>query len=53
MPRPTSKTSTYGIYSSHGMKHPLGHVFVIYADKAIWDETDGKFITPETLIRAI
>lgn len=33
-------------------KHPLGHSITIYSDNAVYDNTDSKFITPETLIRA-
>lgn len=29
----------------------VGHVISVYADNAIFDETAGAFITPETLTR--
>jgi len=33
-------------------KHPLGHSITIYSDNAVFDNTLGKFITPESLDRA-
>lgn len=52
MPRPSKPTEIPFVYANHGKKHPLGHVFTIYSDNAVYDETLAKFITPETLVRA-
>lgn len=51
MPRPIKPTETPGVFANHGKKHPLGHTFVVYADNAVWDESLGRFIGPEELVR--
>jgi len=54
MSRPVKQNETPNVLHLDvaNKKHPLGHVIKIYSDNAVFDETIGKFITPETLDRA-
>lgn len=49
--RPVRKNEQPNVLGSHDKVHPLGHVIKIYSDNAVFDETAGKFIGPEDVIR--
>jgi hypothetical protein len=52
MPRPSKKTEVPSIAGNVPDKAAVnGHTITIYADYAIWDETSGKYLTPEDLKR--
>lgn len=51
MPRPQKSAEVPSIHKNPPVRHPTGHTIVVYADNAIWDETAGKFISPEDVVR--
>jgi len=51
MPRPTRKNEDPGVHKEAPVKSPSGDVIIVYADNAVWNETKGKFIGPEDVVR--
>ena len=51
MPRPTIPGVTVSTHAAPAVHSPIGHVVTVYADKAVFDETAGKFIRAEDVDR--